>query len=74
AAGGGGLWIEGPAGLNTRALAAAAHQRGVVIEPGDVFFADAPASSRFFRLGLSIIPQTRVEEGIARLAMAARGL
>ncbi|MEM8752746.1 MAG: PLP-dependent aminotransferase family protein, partial [Pseudomonadota bacterium] len=66
AKGGGGLWIEGPEGLDARALAAEALTEGVVIEPGDVFFAGPEKPKRFFRLGFSIIPQSEIPEGIAR--------
>lgn len=69
--GGGGLWVEGEPGLDSRALATAAFQEGVVIEPGDVFFG-ASNPGRFFRLGFSVIPETDIEEGIRRLAYAAR--
>ncbi len=71
--GGGGLWVEGPAALVSRRLAAAALKVGVVIEPGDVFFG-APAPTRFFRLGFSVISEDRIEEGVVRLARAAAGL
>jgi GntR family transcriptional regulator/MocR family aminotransferase len=71
---GGGLWITGPAGLDSRALAKAALLKGVVIEPGDVFFAGPAAPRNFFRIGLSVIPEENVEEGIRRLAEAAAGL
>lgn len=71
AAGGGGLWVEGPDGLDAGRLAAAALARGVVIEPGDVFFAREPRPKRFFRLGISVIPEERIDEGISLLAAAA---
>lgn len=74
AEGGGGLWIETGRGLDARALAAEALAEGVAIEPGDVFFGADPKPQGAFRLGLSVIPEARIAEGIARLAAAARRL
>ncbi|MFN3259075.1 MAG: PLP-dependent aminotransferase family protein [Pikeienuella sp.] len=74
AEGGGGLWIEGPEGLDSRRLAAAALARGVVIEPGDVFFGARAAPRRFFRMGFSVIPEERIGEGVARLVAAAESV
>ncbi|MEM7545269.1 MAG: PLP-dependent aminotransferase family protein [Pseudomonadota bacterium] len=71
---GGGLWVEGPKSVNARDLARAALAEGVVIEPGDVFFAGPNPPQQFFRLGLSIIPEVRVEEGIRRLAAVAKAV
>ncbi len=69
---GGGLWVEGPEEMKARALAKAALAEGVVIEPGDVFFAGPNAPQNFFRIGLSVIPEDQVAEGIRRLAEVAR--
>ncbi len=70
--GGGGLWIETDPPLDARALAAEALKAGVAIEPGDVFYGAPQKPRRFFRLGLSVIPEARVAEGVARLVAAAR--
>lgn len=60
-------WIEGPAGLDARAMASAATRQGVLVEPGDVFF-DAPGRGLgCFRLGFSSIRTDRIEEGLTRL-------
>lgn len=67
------LWIEGPAGFEARAAEAAARGMGVLIEPGDVFFADPAAGRRCFRLGLSAIRTERIGEGLRRLGSAVRG-
>lgn len=71
AEGGGGLWVEGPEGVDARDLAAAALEDGVVIEPGHVFHAAPPTPQRCFRLGLSVIAEEDVREGVRRLAAAA---
>ena len=47
---------------------------GVMIEPGDVCFAAEPRPRHFFRLGLSVIQEAKVEDGVRLLAGAARRL
>ncbi len=67
-------WLKGPESLDGRALAAAAQQKGVLIETGDVFFKSDHPPSHFLRLGFSSIPSERIEPGIAALAAAWREL
>jgi GntR family transcriptional regulator / MocR family aminotransferase len=67
-------WIEGPEGLEAGRLARAAADRGVLIEPGEIFFAGAERPARFYRLGFGSIPAERIEAGIAALAQAERML
>lgn len=74
AQGSGGLWIEGQKGLDARLLADRAREEGVIIEPGDVFFGGRKPPGNFFRLGLSVIPEDKIAEGVARLAKVAREL
>jgi GntR family transcriptional regulator / MocR family aminotransferase len=62
--GGTSFWIEGPENLDTEILAKTALTRGVVIEPGPVYFSDAADGKNFFRLGFSSIPTNRIEEGV----------
>jgi GntR family transcriptional regulator/MocR family aminotransferase len=66
--GGSSVWISGPAGLDARALAAAAARRGILIEPGDLFFHRETAPCGQFRLGYSSIPIDKIEPGIRALA------
>ncbi len=66
-AGAASAWITGPAGFDARALAEAALGVGVLIEPGDVFFAEPKRGQACFRLGFSSIRAERIEEGLARL-------
>jgi GntR family transcriptional regulator/MocR family aminotransferase len=69
------FWLEFPVGVDTRALAAAAERRGVLIEPGDVFFAAAAdAPTRYARLGFAAIPSARIDDGIRALADACAGV
>lgn len=69
--GGSSVWVRGPAGLDSRALAIAAREAGVLIEPGDVFFQRDDPPKTYFRLGFSSIPATRIERGIGILGEIA---
>jgi GntR family transcriptional regulator/MocR family aminotransferase len=66
--GGSSYWVRGPAGLDCRELQAVAARRGVLIEPGDVFFLRDPPPRNCFRLGFASISANRIEAGIAELA------
>ncbi|MGT2488341.1 hypothetical protein ACU4GA_25220 [Methylobacterium oryzae CBMB20] len=45
-----------------------ARARGVLIEPGDIFYADPEAGQACFRLGFASIRTDRIEAGLTRLA------
>ena len=71
--GGSGAWVQGPEGMDATTLAQAAQARGVLIEPGSVFFARPTAANRrCFRMGYSAIPGTVIEAGVRELAQAYR--
>ncbi|MEP0520588.1 MAG: PLP-dependent aminotransferase family protein [Hyphomicrobiales bacterium] len=72
--GGTSFWVKGPDGMDARHLAAKALEEGVVIEPGNVHFADPDGPKQFFRLGFSSIPNERIEPGIVKLADVASRL
>ena len=73
--GGSGAWVQGPAGLDAVDLAQAAQSRGVLIEPGSVFFAHPTAANkRCFRMGYSAIPSAAIDAGVRELARAYVGL
>ncbi|MBK0401236.1 PLP-dependent aminotransferase family protein [Limibaculum sp. M0105] len=72
--GGSSYWLTGAEGLDAAQLARRALDEGVVIEPGEPFFAQAGAGRRNFRLGFSSIPADRIPEGIARLRAACDAL
>ena len=59
-------WITCPPGCTSAALAKAAREEGVLIEPGDVFSIHQ-SEGRCFRLGFSSIRTDRIEAGITRL-------
>jgi len=66
--GGTSYWVKGPADLDARVLSERAADRGILIEPGDVFFFSDDPPRNFFRLGFSSIPVDRIEPGIEILA------
>jgi GntR family transcriptional regulator/MocR family aminotransferase len=72
--GGGSCWARLPAGVQATELAATAAERGVLIEPGDVFFHSSPAPGAFVRLGYQSIPAERIDRGIRILADVLAGL
>ncbi len=69
--GGSGAWVKGPDGLNTQTLAENCAARGVLIEPGDIFFnKSSRASQSHFRLGYAAIPGNLIDAGVQELARA----
>jgi GntR family transcriptional regulator/MocR family aminotransferase len=72
--GGASIWVQGPAWLDAGELDHIARQHGVLIEPGDVFFAAPPYPCNCFRLRLSSIAAANVRKGIAALAHAVDAL
>lgn len=72
--GGTSFWVKGPDWLDSRALAVRAADDGVLIEPGDVFFRPTPPQLNYFRLAYSSIGESRIAEGVARLAAAVESL
>lgn len=67
------FWLRFADHVDTRAIAGAAARIGVLIEPGDVFFAadgHGPVPTNYARLGFASIDAARIEPGIATLAAA----
>lgn len=71
--GGGSCWVELPPGVGAQALAERAQERGVLVEPGDVFFAAEPAPGGFMRLGYQAIEAKHIEPGIRILGEVVAG-
>lgn len=63
-------WLRFPEGTDTRVLAEAAGRAGVLIEPGDVFFAGERPPRQYARLGFASIAIDRIAPGVAALAAA----
>ena len=74
AQGGSALWVRARPGVDTRALAATLYRQGVVVEPGDVFFASARPPRRHLRIGYSSIAVDRIEAGVRVIASELRAL
>jgi len=72
--GGASVWVSAPAWADASELALIARRHGVLIEPGDVFFIEAPYPCRHFRLRLSSIAAGQIEAGIQALSAAANEL
>ncbi|MEP0563226.1 MAG: PLP-dependent aminotransferase family protein, partial [Paracoccaceae bacterium] len=70
--GGSSFWMRAPKGVDTKKLAKALVDEGVLIEPGAAFFPQTNPSQEFYRLAYSSIPETRIAEGIARIAKAIK--
>jgi GntR family transcriptional regulator/MocR family aminotransferase len=68
--GGSSFWMRAPEGVDSAELALELRQKGVLIEPGKVFFDPATAPSNFYRLAYSSIAQSRIPDGIALIAAA----
>lgn len=68
--GGTSFWIRGPRHCNATALALQLREQSVLIEPGEVTFAEVPAPKNYFRLGFSSLGSALIDDGIARIAAA----
>ena len=66
--GGTSFWIEGPKGLDTDLLADRLSEHSVLIEPGSPFFGNKNVPTNYFRIAFSSIANTKIEEGVARIA------
>ena len=66
--GGSCFWLSAPRDVDTQVLASRLAKRGVLIDPGEVFF-DGPERPRhFMRLAYSSIPASAIPGGIAIIA------
>jgi len=72
--GGTGLWVVGPAGLDSAALAAAARHRGVLVEPSTAYSLAEPRLRNALKIGFASVRTDRIAAGIAELAAAWREL
>jgi GntR family transcriptional regulator/MocR family aminotransferase len=65
--GGSSYWVEGPKHLNADILAQSAREKGILIEPGGIYYCDTD-HSHCFRLGYGSIAPELIEPGIKALA------
>jgi len=66
--GGTAYWVEGPESLDAVQLQIDAQQQGILIESGDIFFMQPDKHKNYFRLGYSSIAETKIDEGLKKLA------
>ena len=73
--GGASAWIKGPSGLNCQELARQCAARGILIEPGDVFFSKpSSAAQSFFRMGYSAIATSQIKPGMEEFAKVCKAM
>ncbi|MDF1610448.1 PLP-dependent aminotransferase family protein [Hoeflea sp. YIM 152468] len=67
-AGGSSFWMKTPEGIDARDLARDLKERGVLIEPGDVFFERPEDGARYYRIAYSSIESSKIASGIELIA------
>ncbi len=65
--GGTAYWVKGPKGLDSSQLQVEAQQKGILIEPGDIFFMHPDQHKNFFRLGFSSLSENKIDDGLKKL-------
>ena len=68
--GGASVWLQAPPWCDGGELATIARGHGVLVEPGDVFFAAPPYPCPHLRLRLSSIPAAQIAPGVRALSLA----
>ena len=68
--GGASVWLQAPPWCDGAELATLARSHGVLVEPGDVFFAAPPYPCPHLRLRLSSIPAAAIAAGVRALSLA----
>lgn len=66
--GGSSFWMRAAEGTDCDAVALRLREKGVLIEPGRIFFDPTSAPRNHYRLAYSSIAQSRIAEGISLLA------
>jgi GntR family transcriptional regulator / MocR family aminotransferase len=72
AQGGSALWVSAPSGVDTAVLGRTLYQRGVVVEPGAVFYARPGGLCNQMRIGYSSIAVDSIEAGVREIARALK--
>jgi GntR family transcriptional regulator/MocR family aminotransferase len=73
--GGSGAWVKGPESLNSQSLSELCIARGVLIEPGDIFFSKSSNKNQaYFRLGYSAIHGTLIDAGVREIQKAFKDI
>lgn len=66
--GGSSFWMKTPDGIDARDLALELKDRGVLIEPGHVFFEQPEDGGRYYRIAYSSIESAKISAGIELIA------
>lgn len=66
--GGSSYWVCGPKQLRADALAQKAHNEGIILEPGRIFFNTPVPPENYFRLGFSSIERDKISPGVEKIA------
>ncbi|MFT5607182.1 MAG: GntR family transcriptional regulator/MocR family aminotransferase [Parvicella sp.] len=66
--GGSSYWVKGPENIDANELAQKAKEKGILIEPGDIFFHGENRPKNYFRLGFSSISEEKIDAGLPILA------
>lgn len=70
--GGAALWAEGPEALSMDEVARAGYARGLLMDPGAIFYEDSAPPQNFGRLGYCSIGVDQIDPGIRLLADLVR--
>ena len=65
--GGTSCWVKGPDNLNCYELQSVAKANGILIEVGDIAFAERNGPKHYFRLGFTVIDPQKIAPGIRKL-------
>jgi GntR family transcriptional regulator/MocR family aminotransferase len=66
--GGSSFWVQGPPGLDANELVEQALKKGIVVEPGTIWFGRQPSPKNYIRLGISSIEVEDISPGVELLA------
>ncbi|WP_120498875.1 PLP-dependent aminotransferase family protein [Kiloniella sp. EL199] len=65
--GGSSFWVEGFKNLDSKELLQKALKKGVVLEPGTIYYFDAIPPKHYFRLGFTAVKRTSIKDGLKQL-------
>lgn len=66
--GGTSYWVKGPDHIESEELARLALSKGIIIEPGSIYFGEQSPPRNYFKLGYSSIPTEKIRPGIKKLS------
>jgi GntR family transcriptional regulator/MocR family aminotransferase len=71
ATGGTSFWLTGPMHFDAEVFATRLQKRGVLIEPGHIFF-DKGKPKNAFRIGFPSVPINRIDAGLRQISQEAK--